>query len=428
MTHELHGTHGTRDHISGKGAFRFIRFALIAVSAFLLLHVVFLLQWYMVACRWVNSAIDQYGSDQWMRLAFVADPQMEGDGRVLREGMYGQLNNDINDYSMRHIARSIRSVLQPRQLFVLGDLFSSEYLGDTEFRRRAKRFRWIFEHSRVGHRQERTLTDSPYISGSIGRSSAVDGRVLARAYQVNLAGNHDIGYGIDVNLRGYSRFVKEFGPLNVDYEIDIAPSHDSAAAQAGTGRLWVAIVDSTCLDGTADKQFHTTAWRHLEYLASKRRTSPHQLLLLLTHIPLWKPEGSCVDRPMTIMRGNAVAKQNFLSANTTSFILEHIRPTVIFSGHDHEGCEYVHGNSHGDRIPEHTVRSMMGRYGGVSAVLEVDASKAPPTIHHYTCPFATTGYLVTAFTVTLLWFASMGVGFLLRGRFRPSDTPIGKLE
>lgn len=383
-----------------------ITVTLFAVSLALpLLHVTYL-QHYMLLCRWKHSkhglTAPAAGADSgvpWLRLAFLADPQLEGDTRVWRQGWFGQLNNDLNDYYFRHIARSIRRYLRPRQLLLLGDLFSFQYTSDREFHARTGRFRSIFEHSKeCGIYNNDDSNGGDGDTGSGAGTGGIGGTTdLAAVYQINLAGNHDVGYGAEMNVYVYERFVQEFGPQNTDYELEVGNGNGVDL------RLWVGVVDSMSLDGTMDRAFHTEAWKHLEHLAHERRVHPRKPLLLLTHIPLWKAEGSCMDVPSITMQRHAVAEQNTLSRNATAFILDHIRPSMVFSGHDHEGCEYTHRNSIGEEIPEHTVRSVMGDFGGVTAVLEVshdsNNSSSLLSFHYYSCPFVTVKYLV----VTLIF-------------------------
>lgn len=47
-----------------------------------------------------------------------------------------------------------------------------------------------------------------------------------------------------------------------------------------------------------------------------------------------------------------------LSPNVSNMLLDQLDPVFIFTGHDHEGCEYVHRG----RTKEYTVRSMMADF------------------------------------------------------------------
>jgi hypothetical protein len=88
-------------------------------------------------------------------LVFFGDPQLEGDARRFREGLYGQLACWLSDQYQRHVVRSVlrhaqRDSQHPARLdhlVVLGDLFSYQYLSQAEFDDRLRRYQWIFDTS-----------------------------------------------------------------------------------------------------------------------------------------------------------------------------------------------------------------------------------------------------------------------------------------
>jgi len=106
-------------------------------------------------------------ADSEARILFLADPQMEGDSRIIRQGKYGELDLAVNDYYFRHIVSNLLYYLNPMCVFVLGDLFSSQSISDQEFAKRLERYRWIFQN-----------VDVPLY---------------------NITGNHDVGYAAEVS-------------------------------------------------------------------------------------------------------------------------------------------------------------------------------------------------------------------------------------
>ena len=74
------------------------------------------------------------------------------------------------------------AAVQPTHVVVLGDLVSSHDLPEREWGRRVKRYRWIMQDVRVP--------------------------------LVNIAGNHDIGYGAVQMPHWSNRFERDFGSLN----------------------------------------------------------------------------------------------------------------------------------------------------------------------------------------------------------------------
>ena len=98
-----------------------------------------------------------------------------------------------------------------------------------------------------------------------------------------LAGNHDIGYGATMKPFHVKRFEAAFGPLNSVYEI--------------TGHR-VVKVNSMNLDTSGDKEMSAQTWGFVKEMARLQKEEPLPLILL-THIPLHKPAGNCVDAPFT---------------------------------------------------------------------------------------------------------------------------------
>lgn len=112
--------------------------------------------------------------------------------------------------------------------------------------------------------------------------------------------------------------------------------------------------------------------------------SPDLPTVLITHIPLYKPEGMCVDGPYFEYYAHGdLAVQNHLSSQASAAVLQKLplRRSAIITGHDHEGCSTRHmlrggswtvgpGASAGPAdggdvsISEYTLRSVMGQYGG----------------------------------------------------------------
>ena len=67
--------------------------------------------------------------------------------------------------------------------------------------------------------------------------------------------------------------------------------------------------------------------------------------ILLSHIPLARPEAaSCGPRREhgRISKGAGPGYQNLLGSETSRFLLDVIRPSVVFSGDDHDYCDLTH--------------------------------------------------------------------------------------
>lgn len=69
--------------------------------------------------------------------------------------------------------------------------------------------------------------------------------------------------------------------------------------------------------------------------------------MLFTHIPLFRPDGEDCKRvrKSPFRQGWGRDYQNMLSPVTSKRILDTIRPIQVFSGDDHEPCEFHHGSA-----------------------------------------------------------------------------------
>lgn len=308
-----------------------------------------------------------HGNDAAAAVVFVADPQMDGLARVEREGMYGWFNNVLNDHMLRIALNSIlRSVGASARLVVaLGDLFYSQHLSDAHFDHILHRYRHVV-------------------------SQTVESFQLPL---LNVSGNHDIGYGAELRAGSHvvQRFVQHFGALNL---VHVVANH-----------LFV-VVNSLALDGASDRALYDAAWAHVD--AAAAAAAEHSMpVILLVHIPLYKPSYSC---PGDVIEQSSYAAdmdgawyQTVLSANTTLLLLERLRPVLVFSGHDHEGCVYRHNNE----TVEHTVRAAQGFYETNLAVLSIGRNQNDGSYRYelVNCPFWHTNYYCVLLALTALSLA-----------------------
>ncbi|CAG8577498.1 14779_t:CDS:2 [Acaulospora morrowiae] len=279
------------------------------------------LYYYTAFCRWKWE-------DSEARILFLADPQIEGDAKIERQGKRGtpflsdspcEIDLIGNDIYFRHVYTSFVSpyslfTRKPTHTIVLGDLFSSQWIDDREFEKRVKRYKWIFGDPRGEYDHE----------------------------FINLTGNHDIGYSGDISQHRVDRWEKEFGKMNFNSWIPSIESTDNLES-VKVHRL--AVVNSMNVDGPAqNEQLRSETWSFLDALAEEREREDHQIpLILSTHIPLYKREGLCVDGPMTLLdEHDFIKEQNHLSQNASRFILTKLKPKFIFAGHDHEGCDVTY--------------------------------------------------------------------------------------
>ena len=182
---------------------------------------------------------------------------------------------------------------------------------------------------------------------------------------INIAGNHDIGYAGDIDASRISRFERAFGSVNWDIvfklpntTLDSLPNrvqHDDIPA------LRLVILNTMNLDTPAydgDLQRETYDFINHVITTSRSVTDKTHATILLTHIPLHKEAGVCVDSPFfNFFDHGGVKEQNMLSEYSSKIVLESIfglssnqwadgngfgRRGIVINGHDHAGCDVLH--------------------------------------------------------------------------------------
>jgi ethanolamine phosphate phosphodiesterase len=129
----------------------------------------------------------------------------------------------------------------------------------------------------------------------------------------------------------------------------------SSEFQAGDFTL--ILLDTVSLSATTTPSIFRPPEEFLDSLRSQEPTEPR---ILLSHIPLFRPEGtSCGplrESKDPIRVGKGYQYQNVLMPDLSKKVVDIIRPLAVFSGDDHDYC-FVQHNYGGMKIPEHTVKS-----------------------------------------------------------------------
>lgn len=334
-----------------------------------------------------------------VNLFAIGDPQINGNWPSTP--YIKRLDNYGNDHYLGHIYKVMKTRLQPTHVAVLGDLFSSQWIGDSEFFNRTRRYvtrlfdqpdeqreyvlnyinthevvDWVKFHDRV---KPMPLKDHEYGYENVYDWNTKD---YAKRFEneplfLNVSGNHDIGYSGDATWQHMARYSTLFGKDNfwIEYE-------------RGTPQAWrIVVLNSLLLEGPAlQPEFVDYTWEFLYQLFERKFKGA---TILLTHVPFYKKEGLCVDGPYhdyyeegcpEPYKLNCLRSQNHLKNETTQRVLNLIfdeeYPGIILTGHDHEGCETYYNkdpkaNWYATKKPkekayikEVTVRAMMGDYGG----------------------------------------------------------------
>ena len=325
-----------------------------------------------------------------------------------------------NDYYLAHIYRTLDWWTTPSHVTVLGDLIGSQWLTDEEFDRRGWRY-W-----------NRVFAKARRVEDWITRGDETTVHTLGdkswRSRVINVAGNHDIGYPGDISEARISRFERVFGNVNWDVRfVDKKAENDS---QELPPSIHLVVLNNLNLDTPAlSEDLQSSTYDFLNNAIGERSQPVEDRLsftLLLTHLPLHKRAGVCVDAPYFDFhksddnegryKAGGLKEQNHLSEHSSrGTILGGIfgmskndaapmrskgRNGLILTGHDHEGCDVWHflpqssmaleggdhqqgpdwqampwkeariGSAH-TGIREITMRSMMGEFGGNAGLLSV---------------------------------------------------------
>jgi hypothetical protein len=354
-----------------------------------------------------------------------------------------------NDFYLAHIYRTVHWWSRPTHVTVLGDLLGSQWVDDNEFYRRANRY-W----DRVFRGAERVPDDvAAYpaeeydLAGSLGGGPFNESTVWTRRI-INVAGNHDIGYAGDINDERTERFESAFGKVNYELRFELPLANTSVAettfeAGASSNRLVpelrIVVLNDMNLDTPAiSTKLQDDTYSFINQVINTAAAVEFEghFTVILTHIPLYKPEGVCVDDPFFDFHDHdgSLREQNQLSTAASKGFLEGIlgmsgnakaaghgrgRPGIILNGHDHEGCDTWHyinqsipepdqrawevkrwrqakgaGIVGQDQLPgvrEVTVRSMMGGFGGNAGLLSIwfDEASWEWKTEYATCPLGT---------------------------------------
>lgn len=302
-----------------------------------------------------------------IRLLAFGDPQITGAGRntTLRK----RLDIAGNDMFLAHTVRTLRSHLHPDMVFVLGDLISSQWIPTAEFHDRADRFAKIFP------------PDSQ-----------------SRLY--NISGNHDVGYHGEMSQERVSRFEERYGQVNFVENFE----HPHPWRIVG--------INSMALDAPPQDIYYDQVHAFLD-------TLPHfdGATVLLTHVPLYKPEGVCRDGPFfQYYQSGKIRAQNHLSLGSSLKILQKVFGSdpngIILAGHDHEGCHARYQldentlkvTPDGPGLQEITVRSVMGEYGGNGGLVSGIWDKKNQKLDFK--------FSLCRFQVQHLWWATTGLTYV----------------
>jgi hypothetical protein len=334
-----------------------------------------------------------------------------------------RLDHVGNDYYLGHIYRTMHWWTDPSHVTVLGDLVGSQWIEDNEFESRGWRY-W----NRVFKGGERIFDEIASDSSEDFQETRILGESAAAWKQIilNVAGNHDIGYAGDLSPERMDRFSRVFGKPNYELRFQMqvnGSAEEEKLTEEGeekpTPELRIIVFNDMNLDTPAsskEMQDQTYGFLNDVITSSDDVARPAHFTIVLTHIPMHKEAGVCVDGPFfdfyDSFFDNGVKEQNHLSRDSSKGFLEGIfgmngnpnapgngfgRNGLILTGHDHEGCDtyhYINQSAPPERewqamkwkdamasgvdeepgvpgLREITVRSMMGDFAGNAGLLSL---------------------------------------------------------
>ncbi|KAK6523019.1 hypothetical protein TWF281_002442 [Arthrobotrys megalospora] len=417
------------------------------------------------------------------RLLTLADPQLEGDTSIysaryasspawIRGLRRFRKTLDLwgNDHYLAHIYRTLHTTVpiitsllpflpqglpSPTHVTVLGDLIGSQWISNTEFTSRGNRF-WNTVFPTARRLPPRALTESGRIPGTIYPLIQWPDTLI------NVVGNHDIGYSGDIRPDLITRFEETYGPVNYEFTVPFPAVNVSKPIDGNPGAfqnvtitpsLRIINLNSLNIDSPArDYDIQMQTYNFMNKVFSEDMAWDGSVgTVLLTHVPLHKPEGVCVDGPMEKYYeekyGSLLKEQNHISRGASDMLLGELfgirrvgedkisagrEMGIILTGHDHEGCDTVHwfgkeaekdekvwkSAKWGDKsgkvgagerwVREVTVRSMMGEFGGNAGLTSAwfDAETMSWRFEYSSCPvgvqhFWWTVHIVDFITIVL---------------------------
>ncbi|KAK6914603.1 hypothetical protein RJ641_019720 [Dillenia turbinata] len=134
----------------------------------------------------------------------------------------------------------------------------------------------------------------------------------------------------------------------------------------------VVLSEDTMLVMQGDPQSNLTSatWDFIKSVTQGAASNPK---VLLTHIPLYRPDETYCgphrhspvinQRISGAARDHSIIYQNYITEQTTKFLLDLLKPVLILSGHDHDQCIVTHSSS--GPVKEHTLGTISWQQGNV---------------------------------------------------------------
>ncbi|EIW82717.1 Metallo-dependent phosphatase [Coniophora puteana RWD-64-598 SS2] len=288
------------------------------------------------SCPWPDERRALTPDSRLTRVLIVADPQVLDDNSYLdRHPLLARLTRVVVDVYLRKSWRAAVRVLRPHAVVFLGDMMDNgrAVMSPAEYDAYYERFRHIFK---------------------------MHGEPVPVYY---VPGNHDIGIGDSFALEAPARYTSSFGARN--HRVGIA-NHTLLFLDGP------ALVDEDIARVSAGKsldEWPAVRRGPVEFVRAQTQERDHPVVLF-SHVPLARDQnvwcGRFREHRANIRQGAGLGYQNTLGREVSSWVLERLRPAIIFSGDDHDYCEVRHTYTYTDAssnttreeiVPEVTVKS-----------------------------------------------------------------------
>ncbi|KAI0645411.1 hypothetical protein C8Q79DRAFT_1119160 [Trametes meyenii] len=265
--------------------------------------------WALAPCSWPDSALPPH-QQRPAHVLLLADPQVRDLSVSTRVG-FSAFRQFLVDQALKrnwHFASRTR----PDVVVFLGDILASWRLirSDEEYERNLLKFKSIF-------------------------------RLDPAVTSLYVPGNNDVGLNIDpaTARQVRQRFTTHFGPLN---------------QQVSVHNHTLVILDAA---GLVEEDYARAAYYvdyerwtsvpngSVEFVRFLKDEVEKQPTVLLTHIPLYRPDTAPCGpfrEKGNIHRGVGPGYQNTLGKKTSTFLLQTLKPSLVFSADDKDYCDYVH--------------------------------------------------------------------------------------
>lgn len=265
---------------------------------YLIYHVV------IMQCDWPELSSDA----EHLHVFMLADIHMLGP----RKGHW--LDKWRREWQMHQAYQTILTLHTPDVVFILGDIFDEgEWTTNKQFKEYVDRFNSLFK--------------------------VPDGVPL---YVV--AGNHDIGFHNFIRRGNPDRFTRMMKAPSVQL-VTLKGNHfvliNSMAMHGDNCTLC-----SKAREAVDNVSETLKCYKDKKFCGRKRKVHSYSNPILLQHFPLYRTsDGICnePDSPPLVEKFKAfIPKRECLSEESTEYLVNKIKPRVVFGGHTHSGCIVQH--------------------------------------------------------------------------------------